>query len=396
MTRRAPVPRSAPVLDPRNGLRQRLRADGTWRVWWEPTGPEGAAGAVAVDLSDLRPADAQRKADKLKASAQGKAGTTPSPRQGTVDSVIADYLASRHWHGLQASTRRSYAADLRAVSDKWGPVVARAITAPEVDRWYDAVLAEKGKFRARALLRMLSIVLAHAHRRGLADAANPCSNIRALMPPKRRRKGTMAELVALISAARQLRLRSVRAALMLVIYGGGQRQADVLKAMPADFTRRPLQLMGMAAPRPFLVWQLTRQKRGNEGVLLINPEAAPVLRLQLRLAAAQGLPLIYDEATGAAYSPRLFWKRWEAVRALAAESMPSVATLQWRDLRRTFSNLARAGGATKDDVGDAIGNTAAEDEGLQEVYMAGQLETTARATMAVPALPPRPARKAAS
>lgn len=386
MTRRAPVPRSAPVLDPRNGLRQRQRADGTWRVWWEPTGGEAAAGAVAVDLSDLAPGDAQRKADQLKARAQGKAGSTPAPRQGTVDSVIADYRASRFWAGLQASTQRSYAADLRAVSAKWGPVVARAITTPEVDRWYDALLAEKGRFRARALHRMLSIVMAHAKRRGLADA-NPCADIKTLMPPKRQRRGTMAELAALLTAARSLRLRSVRAALMLVIYGGGQRQADLLKARPADFTRMPLQLVGMSAPRPFLVWQVTRQKRGNEGALVINPAAAPVLRLQLRLAAARGLPLIFDEGTGAAYSPRLFWKRWEAVRALAAVAQPSVATLQWRDLRRTFANLARAGGASIDDVGDAIGNTAAKDEGLRQVYMAAQLETSARATLAVPALP---------
>jgi hypothetical protein len=391
MTRRPSLPADAPCLDPRNGLRQRKRADGSWRVWWEPTGAEGAAGALAVDLSDMKPGDAQRRADQLKAKAQGKAGTTPAPRQGTVDSVIADYMASRFWSGLQASTQRSYGADLRAVSAKWGPLVARAITAPEVDRWYDATLAEKGKFRARALHRMLSIVMAHAKRRGLADA-NPCADIKTFAPAGRQRRGTVQELIALVAAARALRLRSVRAALMLVIFGGGQRQADVLKAMPGDFSRPALQLVGMAAPRRFLVWELTRNKRGNAGALVINPAAAPVLRLQLRLAAARGLPLIFDDATGAAYSPRLFWKRWEAVRALAAKTEPTVATLQWRDLRRTFSNLARAGGASIDDVGDAIGNSAAQDEGLRQVYMAAQLETTARATLAV--APLQSARKA--
>ena len=382
MTRALP-PRDAPCLDPRNGLRQRKRTDGTWRLWWEPTALEAGAGARATDLSNKAPGDAQRAADRLRAQwAKALGNAAKAPRHGTIDSVITDYQAGRHWRGLRDSTKASYACDLRAVADKWGPTVAAAISAPEIDRWYDQLLVAKGTFRARALVRMLSIVMGHAQRLGHV-AANPCAPVKMIAPDSRERRGTGEELAALVAAARRLRLRSVRAALMLVIFGGGQRQADVLKATPAEFTRVPLQLVGMAAPRPFLVWRLTRSKRGNDGALVINPAAVPVLRLQLRLAAARGLPLIFDEATGRAPSKELFFKRWNAVRIEAAKDVPSVATLQWRDLRRTFASMARAGGASIDDVGDAIGNSAARDEGLRQTYMAGQLETTARATMAV-------------
>lgn len=388
MTRRQP-PRDAPVLSPRNGLRQRVRKDGTWRVWWEPTGPEAALGAQPVDLSTRKPGDAQREADRLKARWSGTAqgAAAEAPRRGTLDSVILDYQRSRHWLDLRDTTRRSYATDLRAVADKWGPVVAASITAPEVDRWYDDLLARKGAFRARALVRMLSIVMGHAQRQGLASA-NPCAPVKMKAPPRRTRRGTAEELAALLAAARRLGLRSVRAALMLVIFGGGQRQLDVLKAAPDEFARLPLRLAGMVQPRPMLVWQLTRSKRLNAGALVINPIAAPVLRLQLRLAAARGVPLIFDEVTGQGYSRRLFHKRWAAVRAEAAKDLPSVEDIEWRDLRRTFASMARAGGASIDDVGDAIGNTAAKDEGLLQTYMAAQLETSARATLAVQPLAP--------
>ena len=82
--------------------------------------------------------------------------------------------------------------------------------------------------------------------------------------------------------------------------------------------------------------------------------------------------------------------RWDAIRAEAAKTVPSVAGLQWRDLRRTFGNLARRGGASKSDVADVLGNTAAENAELAEVYMAAQLETTARAVGAIT----RPAKAA--
>lgn len=375
-------PRDAPLIDPSHGLRQRRRVDGTWRVWWEPTAAEARLGARAVDLSTRKPGDAQREAIRLRDHWAGVATGQPRRRAGSVDDVIQDYQRSRHWAKLRETTRASYLVDLRAVSARWGAEAAAALTTAEIDRWYEALLADKGRFRARALLRMLSIVLTHAQRLDLVQA-NRCQPVSTLAPPRRSRRGTAEELAALIAATRRLRLRSVRAALMLVLFGGGQRQIDVLSARPQDLSRVRLQLAGMVAPRPFLVWHLVRSKRGNAGTLVINPQAAPVLRLQMRLAATRGLPLIHDEATGQPYSKRLFFARWCAVRAEAARSVPSVATLQWRDLRRTFSTLARAGGASVDDVADAIGNTAARDDGLRETYMPAQMETSARATLAV-------------
>ncbi|SOC09613.1 hypothetical protein [Rhodobacter maris] len=87
-----------------------------------------------------------------------------------------------------------------------------------------------------------------------------------------------------------------------------------------------------------------------------------------------------------------FQRRWATLRrtaaaALAAEgaaaAAEALAGLQFRDLRRTFGALSRAGGATKDDTADVLGNSAAVDQHLADIYMAPQLETSGRAVTAV-------------
>lgn len=69
------------------------------------------------------------------------------------------------------------------------------------------------------------------------------------------------------------------------------------------------------------------------------------------------------------YSDTQFGKVWDRVRLEAAKSVPTVTTLQFRDLRRTFATLARAGGADPREVADALGNKAFSDDELSQVYM---------------------------
>ena len=115
----------------------------------------------------------------------------------------------------------------------------------------------------------------------------------------------------------------------------------------------------------------------------VHDAALPALRLQLMRTAMGPGTLIWDEATGKAFTPDRFGHVWAQIRTEAAKACPSIATLQWRDLRRTFGNLSRAGGASKADTADVLGNTAATDPKLMRTYMAPQLATTLRAVQAV-------------
>ena len=232
---------------------------------------------------------------------------------------------------------------------------------------------------------MASILFRRAEALGWRQAgSNPCAAVDLTLPAGRARVGTWAELDALLRAARSRpHLRLIRVAILLVLYGG-QRQRDVLKARPGDFQLTRLALPGAADPIRVWVWGLVRSKRGNAGAIALNPAVVPALRAAMRLARRGPGPLIWDERTGQGYDSRhLFHKRWAEVRALAAAEAPGVTDLQWRDLRRTFGHLARAGGADKGDVADVLGNTADTNPALAAVYMAPSIATTLRATSAI-------------
>jgi len=410
MTRRPP--NTPPAIEPRNGLRQRQRADGSRRLWWEPTLKQREAGATPQDLPAHQPGHAQREATRLTREWASRIDGKPSPATRTgrsVTTLIEDYRQSRHFTTKRASTRStrsSYTGDLRAIDAKWGPHPLALIDGVMMDRWYDALLADKGVFRARAILTMMRTLMKHAERRGWRPrGSNPVGDLEMQRPPPRARLGPWDELNALLAAARRLAMtgaggdritmRGVRLAIMLTALAG-QRQTDVLAATPDQFIQITAQLPGMATPRKVWVWNLIRSKRDNAGSLALHPETHAPLPLQLRLAQGGPGTLLWDAATGNPFSKRLFWDRWRAVVDLATRDVPSVATLQWRDLRRTFGHLARAGGTEKGDVADVLGNTADTDATLAQVYMAPQLATAWRAASAIEPPQPQPASPAAT
>lgn len=394
--RQKPGPRPkasmGPVLDPVPGLRQRQRVDGSWRVWWEPTEAQRARGMTNVDLSEVAPGTAARRARALNVEAARKVRTeakAPEIRPGSVNDLIQQYEASLKFTKRPDSTRESYRPNIKAIAAKWGPQPAALIDDLMMELWYEALFAAKGAFRSSAILRMMSILMSFAEKRKFRPrGTNPCRGLEMVKPPPRQRLGTWAEMDALIAAARALErkgiaaARHIRCGMMLSLHGG-QRQHDVWLARPAAFQRVMMPVPGSATPRPIWVWSMTRAKRGNAGQIPIAAAAVPVLRLQLRLAADGPGPLLWDPSTGRAFDRHSIYKRWRQVRDHAALTMPSVATIQWRDLRRTFGHLSRAGGASRDDVADVLGNTADENPELAAVYMGPQLTTTLRAVDAV-------------
>ena len=374
------------------GLRQRLRADGTWRVWWEPTVAQRKKGMVNVDLSDVGPGTATRRARALNVEAARKVQPPVAEtkiRPGSVNDLIQQYRASMRFTQLAAATRETYSADLRAIAAKWGPQPVALIDDMMMELWYEALFAAKGPFRSIAILRMMSVVMGFAEKRKLRPrGTNPVRDLEMVKPQGRSRVGTWAELDALMAAARALAregqpwARHIRTGMMLSLHAG-QRQHDVWLARPEAFTQFKVAVPGQDKPRALWVWSMTRAKRGNAGHIPIAPAAVPVLRLQLRLAAAGPGTLLWYPATGLAFTRHSFFRCWQQVRDRAAATMPSVASIQWRDLRRSFGHLSRAGGASRDDVADVLGNTADENPALTAVYMGPQLVTTLRAVDAV-------------
>lgn len=381
-----------PVIDPKDGLRQRQRADGSWRVWWEPTALQRKSGAKPVELDARQPGHAMREASRLAAhwTSVGKGEVKPRATARTVASLITDYKASRRYQRLRDTSKASYDTDIRAIEAKWGPQPVILFDKPTCDVWYETLLGKLGKGRARAILGMLRILMAHAEKRGWREAGtNPVQGLDMEAAPVRQRVGTWPELQALVEATQGHVM--LRLGLLLAMHTG-QRQTDILQARPDEFSKRPIQLRADQDPIDIWIWTFRRSKRGNDGVVpLIDPELIAALEAAQSMAEKGPGTLIWNLNNGLPYSKERWFDRWEEVRDRAAETVPSVASLQWRDLRRTFSTLTRAGGASVDDVGDVIGNTAAKNALIRGIYMVPQIETGLRA---VSAMQPPSKRKA--
>lgn len=134
-------------------------------------------------------------------------------------------------------------------------------------------------------------------------------------------------------------------------------------------------------------WTFTRSKRRNAGAMWLHDDVAA--RVQALIEdAPDDRRLLRDEMTGKDYTEDLFIRRWVAVREAAIQAdkfglLRGLGNLQFRDMRRTFGVLSRAGGSTKDDTGDVLGNSAAVNPQLAEVYMPSQLDTASRAVDAI-------------
>ena len=372
-----------PLSRPPKGVRQRQRSDGTWRVWWEPDATARANGMRAEDLNATDPGWSERRAAALNAQADKAADPRAAARpQGrTISDLIENYRLSLDWRDLKPATQRSYNAVLSQIERKWGSELVIEFTRPVMATWYEAV-AKTGKLRmAQSLIRMASILFNRAELIGWRpEGQNPCAKLKLRTPEPRARRADWADLDALVTTADRLGLPGIGTAVLLLTLMG-QRSTDVRQARLCDF-----QLVALARGQaPVWVWRLTRQKRGTEGALILHPEVEARLRpLLLRDAERADAPACPRPDTGAAYdpdTPDLMIKHFNRVRDSAGRE--GLAGLQMRDLRRTFGILARTAGATREDVADALGNTAAKDSRLYETYMPATVHSASRAVQII-------------
>jgi len=366
------------VVNPPTGLRERARADGTVRLWWEPSAAARARGARPVELDANRLTWSVRKATELNREPGGQK-TRAAPVGQTINLLIDDYTTSQRYRRLRDATRKGYDFNFRAIRAKWGPHLVADFSKPVMATWYETLFDDSGEWMALSLLRSMSLLFAHAELRGWrAEGSNPCQRLGMSVPKGRRRVASWAELDALVAAADRLGYHSVGHACVISTLQG-QRQTDIITAQRGDF--REVDLRGEDGT--IWIWQLTRSKRGNAGTLALHPET--IARLADRLAnGPENGHLLIDERTGQPYSVDLFGHRFVEVRTAAIKAgCATLKDMQFRDLRRTFGAFSRAGGAGKDDVGDVLGNSAAVNQHLADIYMAPQLLTGRRAVASI-------------
>lgn len=378
-----------PIAEKIPALRQRRRTDGTWRIWWEATPLARDLGFSTVDLDADRLSWSVRRAKQLNADLArargGDATARTAPGGRTVTDLAQIYRASSAFRALAPDTQRSYISALNLIERKWGQSAVAEFTKPVLYAWYETLVEASGPWQAKSLIRHFSILFSHAELIGWRpENSNPAFRLKMKQPKGRARVSAWEELDALTAAADALDLPAMALAILLSALQG-QRQTDVRLARKQDFSQVTLPAAEDQPQETIWVWRWTRSKRQNAGIAPIHAEVAP--RLEAQLAATKHLvewpELLIDPRTGRPMLSGLFQDRWDQIRAKAAEDVPTVATLQFRDLRRTFGNLARAGGASKSDTADVLGNSAANNDQLAEIYMSPQLATARRAVDAI-------------
>ena len=397
MTRRPKGPIATALRgDPPPRVRERQRTNGTWRCWWEPEAAVRTLGFKVTELDAAAPMKAARKARELNAAvdkARTTGSTAPTSRRGLVcvEDAANDYLRSLRFTRLAPATQRGYRSFLNQIIRKWGDVPVTDFTKPMADTWYETLHRDAGPAAAVAVIRMLSILMAHAERRGWRpENSNPCLKLGITIPKGRNRSLDWHEFDALQEAALRCNLPSVGLAVALSMLAG-QRQTDVIGARRGDFAQTAVTWPGSDAKVDVWVWSMNRSKTGAAGDILLHPELAPMVQAVLARPAPGDAALLVEERVGRAYDPDLFQKRWREVRAAAVAGdqatgtgpCPSLADVQFRDLRRSFSTHARRGGASIADAGDALGNSAASDARIKGTYMPPEFFTAARAVQAV-------------
>ncbi|WP_284262522.1 tyrosine-type recombinase/integrase [Roseicyclus amphidinii] len=384
---RPPIPGDLPT-----GLRQRQRADGTWRVWWEPSATRRTVGMTPVELDPDRPTAAVRAAEDLNRKADRLLGRARPTVKGVVDQprsleeVANAWLASPRVRGLSDSSLRNYTYDARRICDHWAGTQARLLTRPAIVLWYDALYDDHGPRMAQRLVRTLGTMLKWAARRGYI-ATNPATDLDMETPARRARVVSWPEFDALCDAADALELPWLRRAMELAMYQG-QRPKDIRELRFAALSMERIDEDPRADPR--LTWTLVRSKDRKRRVTRLAINAAVVGWLMPLWQQAEAKEaLVIADAKGRAITTERLSHAFHAARTVAAETCPSVADARFSDLRRSFSTVAYRNGVDPSNVDDALGNTAGEDPGLRQVYMPASDIAAMRAVDAVT----RPNRK---
>jgi len=371
-----------PLREKHKRVRQRQRADGTWRIWWEPERAVQVLGFSSVELDATRPTWSKRRAeelnDKVDRARLGEPTDTPKAGGRTVFALVREFRQSRRWKRLKPASQKSYSWHLRMIEDKWGPQPAAHFTKPIMQAWYETMYTHRGATLATRAIATMSILMETAERLGWRpENSNPCLRLDKDALPSRKRVATWAEIWAIDASAAELGIPSVGLAALLSTLQG-QRQTDILQATLDEFSQVEL------PDGPAWIWHLVRSKRQTEGAMQIHPYLMERLEKTITTAKNAGRDeLLACDKLGRPYDVHLFAKRWAATRAQAAKELPSVADLQFRDLRRTFGSLSRAGGASRDDASDVLGNSAAVNFQLGDTYMPPQFETASRAVLSI-------------
>jgi integrase len=450
-------PLRAADMDAVRGLRQKQapRSPSGWRVWWEPSAAGRESGLSNVPLDADRPAWSVAQAKRLNTGQKNrlKDAARGTVRSNTVEALANHYLHSKDFADLRPKTQQDYTGGLRRLVTECGHEPLSAMTVPRCVAVVSGVAIRSGDHMATKTKRIGSLLFAYAERQGFrAPASNPWIAVRTAKLAPRNRVCSWSEFDALMDAADALAYPDMALAMSMIFFHGA-RVTDVRTARLGEFRRfeadadgtfytarldamtgdwqsvepddpwhvaveaainyglvdidtavttpatapvqTPVQTPADTTAQGFTTWHYQRSKRGNAHSTILRAEVAARLEAWVATLPAGTNPHLFPTGTaGLGLGVTGFHKHFFAVRAHAARKIDSLSSLQMRDLRRSHAVHARRGGATLQQAGDGLGNTAATNPALEDTYMPQDLFTGSAAAMQIkrPTPPKRQSR----
>lgn len=314
----------------------------------------GLEAAIAA-ATEINAEVAEWRAMGTSAPVRKRGNIRRSPCHGPrLQSVYEAWIDSPKLATKAASTRRDYLKKARIVLETFGEVPVLAIQPSHIYGWYEQMYSERGPVMSVGLVRVLSLLMSYARRKGWI-AANPCDRIGMETPEARIAFATPPKVLALVEAAEAIGYPSIADAIVIALHTG-QREGDVLAMPPRIFEDDRVRLQQgktgafYAAPMtPALAARIAsiRERWHRDGVVA-HPTIVVCETTRRRMPRRNGAPDV-----GTSYLADCFRRRFARVRDEAARRhpelcadapmQPGLPSLRFADFRDTaVTRLAEA------------------------------------------------------
>lgn len=359
------------------------------RRYWEPTPEMQKAGFLPKPLG-LEGPDSRAAALRLYQSWEAHRTGKPDPvvaalpkgreaaeiarvwPRGSIGEAYVRFMKTAEWGKLADATRnQDMLPNWAHIRDQWGSTDPNLMTLEILSEWREELERTKGPHVAHKVIKEWRRHWGVMTALKVAFGADPSKGIRNSAPPPRWQTWSEGEVVRLVKAA--IRLKQLRLAVMIAAVWDTQFQPGDIRTLKLRHVRF------VGAGRQEVIFDRSvdgRQKTGKPAIGTLSPRTR-----KLFAAYMDTLPAMTPEAWLFPLGSKRLMSipvLGRAFRKLCEQVFPGDKR-QLRDMRRSGTVEAFAGGATAADVGTKMANSIGRSNVLMATYNPVDLASVRRA-----------------